>query len=264
VNHLSAMRITKLPIPLLIAAAALTSVAVIYVYLTAPPMPIHTDPNFTQPLYVGGVYLWRGAAFEYIFSADNTITLSSGAPYHLIYLFGPLYNISLGSGKVFIIYGAGIRPLYVVKHTVESEDGYRYNDHCLVFKLKEVTPQNMTIANLTLYLPEVFDINDVLTNKEDSVVYNFGNCLSRGRVIYIQANGTHIKFQFAYTHSPILTWRGLIKLDHITTGKTIRVTNKPLSGTYIVGGTTFTVMALPYLHFAIVPQDTTTLTVYVR
>jgi len=257
------MRITKLPIPLLIAAAALTSVAVIYVYLTAPPMPIHTDPNFTSPLYVGGVYLWRGAAFQYIFSADGQISATYGAPYHLVYLFGPLYNITL-AGKIAIIYGAGIRPLYVVKHDLVSEDGmYPFTGACLVFKLKDVTPQNSTIGNLTLYLPEMFDLSDALTNKEDLTLYNFAGCSSRFRVVQMQVNSTHILFQTAYTTSSTLAWKMVMRLEPLASGKTIRVTNQPLSGSYVVGSATYSVTALPYIHFAIVPQDTTTLTIYV-
>ena len=258
------MRITKLPIPLLIAAAALTSVAVIYVYLTAPPLPIHTDPNFSQPLFAGVTYLWRGAAFQYIFSADSQISVTYGAPYHLVYLFGPLYNITL-SGKIAIIYGAGIRPLYVVKHDLTSEEGgYSFTGSCLVFKLKDVTPQNnSTVGNLTLYLPEIFDPNDVLTNKEDSTLTDFVGCSYRYRVVQIQVNGTHILFQTADTITSTLSWRLVMRLEPLASGKTIRATNQPLSGSYVVGSTTFSVMALPYLHFAIKPQDTTTLTVYV-
>jgi len=257
------MRITKLPIPLLIAAAALTSVVYIYVYLTAPPMPIHTDPNFTSSLYVGGVYLWRGAAFQYIFSADSQISVAYRAPYHLVYLSGPLYNITL-SGKVFIFYGAGIRPLYVVKHDLVSEYGNTdYSNTCLIFNLRDITPENATFGNLTLYLPQVFDLNDVLTSKEDYVVYSFANCLSRYRVIQIQTNSTHIIFQPAYTTSNTLSRRLVMTLQPLASGKTIRATNQPLSGSYIVGSTTYSVTALPYLHFVITPQDTTKLTIYV-
>jgi len=257
------MRITKLPIPLLIAAAALTSVAVIYVYLTAPPMPIHTDPNFSQPLFAGVTYLWRGAAFQYIFSADSQILVTYGAPYHLVYLFGPLYNITL-AGKIAIIYGAGIRPLYVVKHDLVSENGaYPFTGACLVFKLKDVTPQNSTVGNLTLYLPEMFDLSDALTNKEDLTLYNFAGCSSRFRVVQMQVNGTHILFQTAYTTSSALAWKLVMRLEPLASGKTIRATNQPLSGSYVVGSATYSVMALPYLHFAIKPQDTTTLTIYV-
>jgi len=257
------MRITKLPIPLLIAAAALTSVVYIYVYLTSPPMPIHTDPNFTSPLYAGAVYLWRGAAFRYTFSADSQISMTYGAPYHLIYLFGPLYNISLGGGKIAIIFGADIRPLYIVKQNVVQEGSTYSTEMCLVFKLQDVTPQNSTIANLTMYLPVTFDVNDILTNKEDNTVYRFGNCPSSARVIQIQANGTHIIFQTGPTYSSTPSKRWVMSLQPLAPGKTIRVTNQPVSSSYVVGGATFTVMALPYLHFAITPQDTTTLTVYV-
>jgi len=257
------MRITKLPIPLLLAAAALTSVVYIYVHLTAPPMPIHTDPNFTGTLYAGGTYLWRGAAYQYVFSADSHISMSYGAPYHLMYLFGPLYNISLGGGKIIIVYGADIRPLYAVKQTVTIE-GSTYTDNvCLIFKLQDVTPQNSTIANLTLYLPVTFDLNDVLTNKEERTIYYFGGCYTMRRVIQIQANSTHIIFQSATPHMTTPSERWVMKLESLAPGKTITVTNQPVSGSYAIGGATFAVMALPYLHFTITPQDTTTLTIYV-
>jgi len=258
------MRIAKLPIPLLIAAAALTSVVYIYVYLTAPPMPIHTDPNFSRPLISGVTYLWRGAAFQYVFSADSQISMAYGTPYHLVYLFGPLYNISLAGGKIFIIYGANIRPLYVFKTNLETESGYHVPNICLIYKLKDVTPQNLTSGNLTLYLPEVFNVNDVLKQNEDTVVYNFANCVTRYRVVYIQVNGTHIIFHAAYsTHPSLSTNRYVLKLQTLAPGKTIRVTNQPISGSYVAGSATFEVIVLPYLHFAITPQDTTTLTVYV-
>jgi hypothetical protein len=257
------MRITKLPIPLLIAAAALTSVAVIYVYLTGPSLPIYTDPNFTGPLFIGGTYLWRGAAFEYIFSADDQISVSYVDPYHLVYLFGPLYNITL-SGRMAIVYGVGIRPIYVVKHDLVTEDGrYSFTGTCLVFKLRDVTPENSTIGNLTVYLPEIFNVNDVLTDAEDMVIYRFAGCSSRFRVVQVQVNGTHILFQTAYTYSNSLAWKLVMPLQSLASGRTVRATNTPLSGSYIVGSTTYTVMALPYLHFVITPLGTTTLTIYV-
>jgi len=258
------MRITKLPIPLLLAAAALTSVVYIYVHLTAPPMPIHTDPNFTQPLISGVTYLWRGAAFRYIFSADSQISVAYGTPYHLVYLFGPLYNISLAGGKIHVLYGAKIRPLFVIKHDLVSEDGnLNFPGTCLVYNLKDITPQNSTTGNLTLYLPVVFDLNDVLTKDEYSAITNFVDCTTRYRVIQIQVNSTHIIFQTAYPDSGSWGWRLLLKLQPPVSGKTISVTNQPITGSYTVGSATFAIMALPYLHFAITPQDTTTLTIYV-
>ncbi len=263
------MRISKLPVPLLLAAAALTSVAVIYVYLQAPPMPIHTDPNFTQPLFGGVTYLWRGAAFEYIFSADYPISVAYGAPYHLIYLNGPLYNITLGGGNVVLIYGVGIRPLYIVKKTVRTEDGRNtFTDTCFVYKLTELAIRNAmdTGEGFDLYLPRLFDQNDVLTNKEESAVASFGRCSSRFRVVHMTINGTHIVYQLAYVHSPTLAWRVVERLSSPVDGKTIRLTNQPLRGAYAVDGSTSTyvAIALPYLHFAITPSETTTLTIYVN
>jgi hypothetical protein len=262
-----AMRITKLPIPLLIAAAALTSVAVIYVYFTAPPTPIHTDRNFTTPLYAGLTYLWRGAAFEYIFSADYPVSIANGTAYHLIYLQGPLYNISLG-GNVFILFGSGIRPIYVLK----LPSGVAWYEHgvpfvaplCLVFKLVDVTPPNKTTANLTLHLPKPFGENEVLTNKEDSVIYSFAHCSYRYRVINVAANGTHIIYRTMSTLSPYDDTRYLVRMSSPVVGKTIRVVNQPIRATYVVDDSTYLVMALPYLHFGIIPQETTTLVVYVR
>jgi hypothetical protein len=227
-------------------------------------MPIHTDPNFTGTLYPGGTYLWRGAAFQYVFSADSQISVAYRAPYHLMYLFGPLYNITLSGGKIVILYGVNIRPLYIVRHTLESEyGGSQYPNMCLVFKLKDVTPQNSTIANLTLYLPEVFSSTDVLTNKEDYAVFDYADCTARRRVVQIEVNGTHIIFHTAYTYASSSLGRLVLRLEPLASGKTVRVTNTPLSGSYIVGGATYSVMALPYLHFAITPQDSTTLTIYV-
>jgi hypothetical protein len=256
------MRITKLPIPLLIAAAAITSVAYIYVYLTAPPMPIHTDPNFTSPLYAGGTYMWRGAAYQYLFSADQTIYLTNGTPYHFIYLNGPLHNISLAS-KVFIIYGTRIRPLYIHKQTLIMELHGTTTEVCLVYRLTDVTPEDIEIGNFTLYLPRTFSPSEVLTLDEDRVVSSFGSCLTRRRVLDISVNGTHIIYRTMYMDTASGDMRFVQRLPPSVVGRTIRITNRPLSGSYIVGGRTYTVIALPYLHFAIVPSDTTTLTIYV-
>jgi hypothetical protein len=163
-----------------------------------------------------------------------------------------------------IIYGAGIRPIYIVKHDLVTEDGsYSFSDTCLVFKLRDITPDNSTIGNLTVYLPEMFDLSDVLTNDEDRAVYSFAGCMSRFRVIQTQVNGTHIIFQTAYTNSNSLAWRLVKSLQSLATGRTVRATNTPLSGSYTVGSTTYTIIALPYLHFAITPMGTTTLTIYV-
>ncbi len=256
------MRITRLPIPLIIAAAALTGVAVIYVYLQAPPMPIYTDPNFTQPLYGGVTYLWRGAAFQYIFSSDYPISITNGTAYHLIYLYGPLYNISLAE-RAYVLYGAGIRPLYVIKLNVVDQYGNRIPGACLTFRLTDVTPNNMPIANLTMYLPTPFGQNDLLTNKEDSAVYSFVDCTAKRRVIDISVNGTHIIYRVMYTTSASGDTRFLVRLPPAIDGRTIRVTNQPIRTAYVVGGSTFSAMALPYLHFAITPSQTTTLTIYV-
>jgi hypothetical protein len=257
------MRISRLPIPLVLAAAALTSVAVIYVYLTAPPMPIHTDPNFSSPLFAGFTYIWRGAAFEYIISSSNHISVAYRAPYHLIYLQGPLYNITLSS-NIYTVYGAGIRPILVIKHMAYSELSGSTVEACFIFKLTDVTPENVTIPGLSMYMPTLFSASDPLSSKEDMAVYHYTSCTNRIRVTNIEVNGTHIRLVTLLSTYTSGEQRYLLSLPSPTTGTTIRVTNSPIRGTYVVNGTTYSIMALPYLHFAITPTHTTTVTIYVN
>ncbi len=309
------MRISKLPVPLLLAAAALTSVAVIYVYLQAPPMPIHTDPNFTHPLYPGGVYLWRGAAFEYLFSADGVISLTNRPPHYLLILNGPLGNFSIGD-NIWIIYVFGERPLMIVKHYVwrpwgdyPGSWGYEY----LVFKLEEVTPPNLTSPELTVWLPTMFELTEFLTEKEyeaakarvgplmyrvltvevngthmifrvgEPTVYD-GSYMARltttlpspisGRTIrvpnppisgaYTIGNGAHMIFRVGEPEYGTFEYRLTTTLPSPISGRTIRVQNRPITSSYTIGGRTFTAIALPYQYFAIIPTETTTLTVYVN
>jgi hypothetical protein len=265
--HFLAMRITRLPIPLVLAAVALTSVAVIYVYLTAPPMPIHTDPNFTTPLFVGGTYLWRGAAFEYLFSSDEIISISHMPPYHLLYTTGPLTNITIGD-NIWIIYVYGERPLYVVKHRtyipyVSPPGEY---DTYYVFKLRAVTPPNLTISNLTMWLPTMFDLTDFLSDREYNALYGRVPVAHSCRALAIEVNGTHVIFRCA----PLTAWGGAIEYVHYarlpspTSGRTIRVTNTPTSSSYTIGGYTFSIIALPYRFFSITPSGTTNVVIYVN
>ncbi len=252
------MRITKMPVPLLIAAIALTGVTVIYVYLQAPPMPIHTDPNFTMPLFGSATYLWRGAAFEYLFSADEVITVAHLPAYHLIYLTGPLANITVDSNK-WIVYLRGGRPLYV---ELRRDDGYtRY----LIYKLTEVTPNSTTISGLTVWMPTYFDLNDLLSDREIQAIETIaGAIVARFRVLEVNANATHLRIRTALPDYATTTYTYHYRLTGSTSGKTVRVTNTLISGSYTVNGTTYMVAALPYRFFSITPTATTTLVVYVN
>jgi hypothetical protein len=257
------MRISKLPIPLLVAAAALTGVAVIYVYLTAPPMPIHTDPNFTSPLFVGGVYLWRGAAFQYLLSADKIISVSHAPGYHLIYTNGPLTNITIGD-RIWIVYLRGGRPLYVEKRWIDwyppdGRSGYWY----LVYKIEDVTPPNCTIPDLTMWLPQTFGPTEYLSQNEmDAIMRILGNPWAVARVLAVEVNGTHIIYRTGYPYID-LQQQLFARLSSPTTGTTIRVTNRPFGSSYTVNGTTFSATALPYQFFSISPSETTRLVIYV-
>ena len=256
------MRITRLPIPLLIAAIGITSTAVIYVYLTAPPMPIHTDPNFTYPLLTGAVYLWRGAAFDYIFSSDKIVSISYTPAHHLIYLNGPMANITIGD-SAWIVYLRGGRPLYVVKQRIDYAPGGWSGNYYFVFKLEDVTPPNLTIPNLSIWLPRPFDQNDVLSDREYEAVTKRVPPAETTRVLRIEVNGTHIIFIGADLTDYGGEYQYVARLPSPTSGRTIRITNKPISASYVLDGTTLSATALPYLYFAITPTETTTLVVYV-
>jgi hypothetical protein len=258
------MRIAKWPIPMILAAIALTSTALIYVYIQAPPIPIYTDPNFTSSLIGGMTYLWRGAAFQYTFSADVPVNISYGPAYHLIYLTGPLTNTSLGQ-NAWIVYLIGGRPLYVTKVSGCTTEGWCGGTRYLVFKLKEVTPENMTGLNMTIWLPEPFDISDFLTDQETQaidrvVTLPFGEL--PWRVLRVDANATHLMYNYA-PYDGTNQYVMYVKMPNSQNGISIKVTNKPSSVSYTYGGVTYSAMILPYIYFAITPSQTTTLRIYV-
>jgi hypothetical protein len=208
------MRITKLPIPLLIAAAALTSVAVIYVYLTAPPMPLHT---------------------------------------------GPLTNITVGS-NVWVVYVRGERPLYVIKLRVYIPWAGYSSDSYFVFKLTDVTPSNVT--GLNMWLPEMFDRYDYLSTRERDAVLALVSNADIYRALNVVANSTHVIIERGdLTYDNV--YRVVVALPSPQSGRTIRVTNAPISSSYVINGTTYTIIALPYQYFSISPTATTNLVIYV-
>jgi hypothetical protein len=224
-------------------------------------MPIHTDPNFTSPLNVYILYLWRGAAFEYIFSADNPISMSYMPPYHLIYTNGPLTNITMGS-NVLIVYVREHRPLYIVKHYVYKSWTNEWDDLYFVFKLVNVTPSGLT--DLNMWLPQVFARADVLDDNEYAAVHAATSGQPAYRVLSVTANDTHVIIRFTALKYVGVERDVAARLSSFQSGRTIRVTNSPIRGTYIINGTTYTIIALPYQYFAITPIGTTNLVIYVN
>ena len=260
------MRITKLPIPLLLAAVALTSVVMIHVYFMAPPMPIHTDPNFTYVLYTGGVYMWRGAAFHYVFSADGVISLTYRPPHYLLITNGPLGNFSLGD-NIWVIHVIGERPLMLVRQYVWVPWGDypgRWSYEWLVYKLIDITPPNLSDPRLTVWLPTMFQLTDFLSDKEyEAVKARVGPFVYR--VLDIEVNATHIIFRVARAdyYGGTTEYRIAGTLPSPIQGRTLSVTNNPIGGSYAINGTTLSAIALPYHYFVIKPVDTVNLVIYV-
>jgi hypothetical protein len=210
-------------------------------------------------LYVGGTYLWRGAAFEYTFSSDEIISISYMPPYHLIYTTGPLGNTTIG-GRIWIIYVYGERPLYVIKQYVYVPWGDSWSDQYFVFKLTDVTPND---SGLNMWLPQPFAPSETLSDREYYALNAVVPVAHAHRVLSVEVNGTHMIFRAA---GPTITGSEYslpARLPSPVSGRTIRVTNTPLSSSYTINGTTFTIIALPYQYFSISPTATTNLVIYV-
>jgi len=181
----------------------------------------------------------------------------------LIYLTGPPANITIGD-SVWIVYVRGWRrPYYIVKHYINQSPGGWSGNYYFIFWLEDVTPPNLTIRNLSIWIPRPFDPQDTLTNEEYQEIYKRVPSAETTRTLRVEVNGTHVVF----IGSDITYYGGeyqyVAKLPPPVSGRTIRITNKPISASYNYNGTTLSAMALPYNYFSITPSDTTTLVIYV-
>jgi hypothetical protein len=184
-------------------------------------------------------------------------------PYSLIYLTGPITNITISVGNEWIVYPLGERPLYIRRIADGSLSYY------LVYKLVEVTPATAPIANdstVTMWLPQVFDLNDPLSDREYDAIRTLVSAYNVHRVVTIQVNSTHITYTLANPQEYMGGYYPFtlsIRLPTPRAGRTINVNNYPVSSSYTVGSTTYTVISLPYQYFSISPTATTNLVIYV-
>jgi hypothetical protein len=179
-------------------------------------------------------------------------------------------NITISAGNEWIVYPLGERPLYIRYMVIGS------NTYYVVYKLVEVTPGNnsltanlsmdLSTTNLTMWLPQVFDLNDPLSDRELNAIHTLVSYYYVYRVVAIQVNGTHIIYTLAYPQEYMggyYPFTESVRLPTPTTGRTINVNNNLVTSSYNVGSAVYTVISLPYQYFAITPSDTTTLTIYV-
>jgi hypothetical protein len=247
------MRLTKIPMPLLIAALVATTAVVVYLQLTVVPVPVVADQNATAPLPAGTPYLWRGAASEISISSNATIRVAHMSVFHVIYVNGPLSNASLGNGK-WIVYLSGGRPILVERVTTPSGT-YQY-----LLKLVNVTKVN----GLSVLVPRVFSASETLTDAESHAVAILTGVSGGLRVTNIYTNGTHIILDVAPHNSTTTSATHSYRLPPAVATTNIRITSSGYGVSYMVGSSTVSAYIMPYQHIVIVPNATARVTIVVR
>jgi hypothetical protein len=246
------MWLTKIPMPLLIAALVATTSVVIYLQLTVVPVPPVADANFTGVLAMGSPYLWRGAASEIIIISNATIKLTHMPVGYTIYLNGPLNNASLGDGK-WLIYLRGGRPILVERVTT-SDGSYQY-----LFKLANVSKVN----GLSVLVPQVFGASETITEDEARAIQAITGRIGL-RVLNIYTNGTHIMLNVAPHNNTSSPATHYFRLPPAVATTSTRITSRGYGVSYNVGNTTLSVYIMPYQHIVIIPEANARVTIVVK
>jgi len=248
------MRLSKIPIPLLIAALVATTAVVVYLQLSVVSVPVVADPNFTTTLVAGTPYMWRGAASEFDIASNATIKVTYMPMGHVIYLNGPLSNTTLGSGK-WLIYLKGGRPLLVEKVTYPNGYSVFY-----VFKLVNMTKVN----GLSVLVPNAFAVTDTLTGNEYTAILSNGANTPMYRVTQITTNGTHIMVQLGDPSLTQVDQTDYFQLPSAVDTTAIKITSSGFGVSYVVNGTTVSAYVMPYTHIVIVPHASAKVVITVK
>lgn len=238
------MRLSKIPMPLLIAALVATTAVVVYLQLSVVSVPIVADPNFTTTLVADTPYLWRGAASEFNIASNATIKLTYMPVAHVIYLNGPLGNITLGDGK-WVVYLKGGRPLLVEKVTYSTGFSVYY-----IFKLVNMTK----VSGLSVLVPNVFTVGDVLSSDEFSAILSLGATTPLYRVTQITTNGTHIMVQLGDASLSQVDQTDYFQLPPVVETTATKITSSGFGVSYVANTTTVSAYVMPYQHIVIVPK----------
>jgi hypothetical protein len=248
------MRLSKIPVPLLIAALVATTAVVVYLQLSVVPVPVVADPNFTTTLIGGTPYMWRGAASEISITSNATIQLTYMPIAHVIYINGPLSNASLGEGK-WLVYLKGGRPLLVERMPAPSG-----MSDIFVFKLVNMTKVN----GLSVLVPQPFDVADLLTTQENDAIMVYTNGVGAWRVVNINANATHIGMSYAYHNYASVQGTIYYTLPPAVETTSTKIASSGYGVSYIVNATTVSAYLMPYQHVVIVPKASATVTIVVK
>ncbi len=243
------MWLSKIPMPLLIAAFVATTAVVIFLNLTVVSVPVVADPNFTGTLVKGSPYLWRGAASEITVASNASIKLTHMPVFHVVYVNGPLSNASLG-GNRWLIFLNGGRPILVERVTTPNGNTRQY-----LLKLVNVSKVN----GLTVLVPQTFGASEVLTTNEVQAIRAYTGDIGL-RVVNIYTNGTHIMLDVA-PHNTTTTTTHHFRLPPAVNTTSAKITSSGHGVSYKVGNTTVTAYIMPYQHIVIVPSANARVTI---
>jgi hypothetical protein len=243
------MRLGKVPMALIIAAAVSFTAVTVYLYISVIPIPVVADSNFTGTLVAGSAYLWRGSASTFEFSSNATIQLTYAPVGYVVSVNGPLSNITLGKGA-WLIYLNGGRPLLVMY----------FDAYLVAFKLVPVSSTN----GVTVLVPQPFDMGDYLTDNELNAIETYTGVMSAYRVTNVVANNTYITLEFSLSqYSHVYTYYDLqLPTPVSVTSATYHGTGYGVS--YKVGNATVSAYVAPYEHFVITPLYNAQVTILVK
>jgi hypothetical protein len=247
------MQLTRIPVPLLIAAVVATTAVVIYLQLTVVSVPVVADSNFTSTLVAGSPYLWRGAASEITVSSNVTVRLSHMPLFHVVYANGPLGNVSLGGGK-WVLH-VRCRHYLVERVTVPGGGTYQY-----IIKLVNVS----RVDGLSVYVPQAFAPTETLSADEVDVIASYTGVAGGLRVVNIYTNGTHIAIDVAPHNATSTSATHYYRLPPAVATTNFRITSSGYGVSYTHGSSTVSVYVMPYQHVVIVPNATARVTITVR
>jgi hypothetical protein len=251
---ISDMQLSKIPVPLLIAALVATTAVVIYLQLSVVSVPVVADPNFTTTLIAGTPYMWRGAGSEFTIASNASIKLTYMPVAHVIYINGPLGNASLG-GNAWLVYLKGGRPLLVEK--LVKPDGI---PGFFVFKLVNATK----VGGLSVLVPQKFDVSDTLSTDEFTAILEHTGVEVVWRVVNIYTNGTHLALDISDQYNTVVQGTVFYTLPPAVDTTSTKITSSGYGVSYIVNATTVSAYLMPYQHVVIVPKANARVTITAR
>jgi hypothetical protein len=239
---------------LLIAALVATTAVVIYLQVSVVPVPVVADPNATVTLVAGSPYLWRGAASEITITSNASIKLTYMPLFHVIYVNGPLSNVTLRDGA-WLVYLNGGRPMLVER--VATSNGPVF----YLVKLVNVSKVN----GLTVLVPQAFGLTETPSANEVQAIRAIAGTHAVFRVVNIYTNGTHIMLDVAPLNNAT---SGLathyFRLPPARNVTSITITSRGHAVSYKVNNVTVSAYAMPFQHVVIIPETSVRVTIVAK